>query len=240
MTPTLQSAQDFQYAYDTFNAELFGGELPQCLITLRRQTKCAGYFFKDRFVNEAGIKTDEIALNPQYFAITSPLEPLQTLVHEMVHLWQYRFGKPSRRTYHNAEWADTMERIGLMPSHTGQPGGNRVGQEMSDYALPGGRFEMVAKRLFASDFQIHWKDRFIPDRIVRHQTSFESATVFDQLSSAPGKPVVASELVFMPAKQRSNDRIKYQCDCQYNLWAKPNLRVRCEVCDRSFSPIETE
>lgn len=41
---------------------------------------------------------------------------MQTIVHEMVHLWQYEFGKPSHRTYHNKE-ADKMA-IGLMPSNT--------------------------------------------------------------------------------------------------------------------------
>ena len=40
----------------------------------------------------------------------------------MTHLEQAHFGKPSRNGYHNKEWADLMERVGLMPSDTGAPG----------------------------------------------------------------------------------------------------------------------
>ena len=40
-------------------------------------------------------------------------ESMGTLVHEMVHFWQQEFGTPSRRGYHNREWADKMEALGL-------------------------------------------------------------------------------------------------------------------------------
>jgi len=33
-----------------------------------------------------------------------------------------------------------MESIGLMPSDTGEPGGKRTGQRMSDYPIEGGAF----------------------------------------------------------------------------------------------------
>ncbi len=50
--------------------------------------------------------TDEIAMNPSYFGVVPLLEILQTLVHEMAHAWQFHFGEPGRRGYHNKEWAD--------------------------------------------------------------------------------------------------------------------------------------
>lgn len=50
----------------------------------------------------------------------------------MTHLWQYHFGKPGRRGYHNKEWANKMESIGLMPSSTGQPGGDKTGDKMAE------------------------------------------------------------------------------------------------------------
>ena len=52
-------------AYDFFNARLFGGRLPRCLITMQRQKKAYGYFAGGRFGTVDGAEvTDEIALNP--------------------------------------------------------------------------------------------------------------------------------------------------------------------------------
>ena len=60
---------------------------------------------------------------------------LSTLVHEMAHLWQHHFGKPSRSNYHNKEWGDKMREIGLVPSSTGAPGGKATGQRVSHYLV---------------------------------------------------------------------------------------------------------
>jgi len=92
--------------------------------------------------------------HPSYFAVVPLLEVLQTLVHEMVHAWQFHFGKPGRRGYHNKEWADKMEAIGLMPSSTGKPGGARTGEKMADYAIPGGLFMQATDKLLTQDFKI--------------------------------------------------------------------------------------
>ncbi|MBM5564638.1 SprT-like domain-containing protein, partial [Klebsiella quasipneumoniae] len=89
------------------------------------------------FVSRDGGTTDEIAMNPAYFAVCPPEEIMQTLVHEMAHLWQHHFGKPGRRGYHNKEWAERMEEIGLMPSSTGKPGGAKTGDKMADYIIEG-------------------------------------------------------------------------------------------------------
>lgn len=80
---------------------------------------------------------------------------LSTLAHEMAHLWQHYFGKPSRTGYHNKEWADRMEKIGLMPSETGRPGGKRTGQRVSQYVIAGGRFHSIANELL-QNFHIQW------------------------------------------------------------------------------------
>lgn len=138
--PTQQTYEELQVTYDHFNEALFDGSLPPCLITLQRKKKTYGYFSAERFVHANGTRTDEIAMNPAYFAVYPPEEIMQTLVHEMAHLWQYHFGKPGRRGYHNKEWADKMESIGLMPSSTGKPGGARTGDSMADYAIEGGQF----------------------------------------------------------------------------------------------------
>ena len=99
--PTEEAYAELQHAYDFYNSGLFGGRLPSCLITFQRQKRTFGYYSKDRFGTRDGRKTDEIAMNPEYFAVVPMVEVLQTLVHEMTHLWQEHFGKPSRACYHN-------------------------------------------------------------------------------------------------------------------------------------------
>ena len=68
--PTPRTYSEFELAYVTFNHRLFDGELPPCLITLQREKRTYGYFSSNRFGNRQGETTDEIALNPEFFAVT--------------------------------------------------------------------------------------------------------------------------------------------------------------------------
>jgi hypothetical protein len=118
-------------AYKHFNTMLFGGLLAPCLITLQRRKGTYGYFVAERMAeldDGEDRAVDEIALNPAEFPGRSPKEILSTLVHEMAHLWQHHYGTPSRGRYHNAEWAAKMKAVGLIPSHTGRPGGRETGR----------------------------------------------------------------------------------------------------------------
>ena len=118
-----------------------------------------GYFSPERWVDGKGYKAHEIALNPAYFARHRVIDVLQTLVHEQCHMWQHLFGRhKSRSGYHNREWADKMESIGLMPSSTGEAGGGRTGQSMSDYPIPGGGFLQACMALCQGEYQLKWID----------------------------------------------------------------------------------
>ncbi|WP_196483448.1 SprT-like domain-containing protein [Burkholderia territorii] len=160
-TPTEQIYRDLQYAFDFYNKHLFDNTLPQCIVTLQRRKSTLGYYSRGRFVSKDGTTLiDELAMNPEYFATMPLLDILQTVVHEQVHLWQDHFGTPSRACYHNTEWADKMESVGLMPSDTGYPGGKRTGQKMDDYMIAGGRFEQATRQLLKTGFGLSWFDRF--------------------------------------------------------------------------------
>jgi hypothetical protein len=86
---------------------------------------------------------------------------MSTLVHEMVHLKQEEFGTPGRSGYHNEEWADEMEAIGLMPSHTGKPGGRRTGRQMSHYVIERGPFQQALKAM-PEEYLLPWQSGTIP------------------------------------------------------------------------------
>lgn len=147
----------FQQAYDYFNEKLFGGSLPDCLITLQRKRGARGYFCAAIFIARGGDqKTDEIAMNPEHFN-RHDADVLSTLVHEMVHLWQQHFGKPSRNAYHNREWGKKMESVGLIPSDTGMPGGKQTGQKVSHYIVEDGPYIKHANALLESGFTLRWQ-----------------------------------------------------------------------------------
>lgn len=169
ISPTAESYEELDAAYAFFNQRLFDGALPGCLITLQRRKTSFGSWSPERFVNMAGARTDEIALNPEYFA-TRPVEDvLSTLVHEQCHQWRYRSGTPSRRGYHDRRWAEKMLEVGLVPSDTGAPGGKSVGEKMSHYIDPQGRFYDACRELLKTSFGILWFDRY-PQPVVKDYT----------------------------------------------------------------------
>jgi predicted RNA-binding Zn-ribbon protein involved in translation (DUF1610 family) len=145
--PTEHAYPALQAAYDFFNKRFFGGRLPGCLITMQRRRGANGYFAFERFQGGDGKLWDEIAMNPMHFRNRSHNLVLSTLNHEMAHQWQHHEGHPSRRLYHNQQWGDRMEAMGLMPSTTGQPGGRRTGQRVTHYIIPGGPFERALAEL---------------------------------------------------------------------------------------------
>lgn len=138
--PTKEIYQELQGTYNFFNEELFAGELPKCLITIQRKRSTKGYFAPKWWKNTKGRYTDEIALNPDFIKEYNVKEALSTLVHEMCHLWQEHYGKPSDHGYHNKQWAQKMQLSGLTPSDTGQAGGEMLGYTMTHYITPNGIF----------------------------------------------------------------------------------------------------
>jgi hypothetical protein len=206
--PTLETSRQFQAAYDYFNRELFQNKLPNCLITLQRQRSSYGYFSAERFGRNDGQRTDEIAINPQHLQPRSIEQTLSTLVHEMKHLEQHHFGKPGRGRYHNKEWADMMEAIGLIPSDTGRPGGKRTGDRVSDYIKDGGAFALATARLLATGFEITWRE------------------VAPELVGAGGRGSEEDG-----GGSLSGKRTKFACPrdgCQ-NAWAKPTASLMCAI-----------
>jgi predicted SprT family Zn-dependent metalloprotease len=139
---TKEQFSALQCLYTYFNDKLFAGELRGCLLNLSRKSKAMGFYSPGRWVGKETTKettVDEISLNPDFLHI-SVKEYCQTLVHEMVHLWQHQFGKPTPG-YHNKEFAEKMKECGLQPTHNGLPDGKEVGKKMSDLPIKGGVFE---------------------------------------------------------------------------------------------------
>lgn len=153
--PTPEQTAAYQGMFDYLNRVLFGGSLPSVILNFSRHARAYGFFAPERWGDGGGAVTHEISLNPKHLR-RPPRAVAATLAHEMVHLWQHVAGKPSRRGYHNHEWADMMQAIGLAPSSTGEPGGKRVGQGMSHYIEEGGAFDLAFKAMPA-DLLLPWQ-----------------------------------------------------------------------------------
>lgn len=206
--PTGLTYTSLEAAYDYFNEELFDGQLPPCLITVQRHKGAYGYFSGDRFASASDPSeiTDEIALNPRYFATRTLTQILSTLAHEMAHLWQHHFGRPSRSGYHNRQWAAKMCEIGLVPTDTGKPGGKQTGQRISHYVKGGGHFAQACFAFLADHPTALYHDRAIPKS--------------DTGGGQAGK-----------ASSKAASKTKFSCpSCRANAWGKPDLHLICGEC----------
>ena len=179
----------YERAFDALNTELFDSILPSVVLTLRAGRNTHGYAWAKRFklhdaemvqldveysgnhVNDEmeedddtvtldGTVYDEIAINPAT-ASRSPRDVLGTLLHEMVHVWQFNFGKPSRNGYHNAEWANKMLTVGLKPFNVKNPD-SMTGQGCSHAIEIDGAADILFARLLAD---------FGPDLVVELPTA---------------------------------------------------------------------
>jgi predicted SprT family Zn-dependent metalloprotease len=191
--PTERTHAQLQAAFDHINKDPFGNALPKCAITFRRG-RYRVYYAMDRC---------EIALNPDHLADGTEAV-LSHLLHGMVHLWQRHFGKPGRGAYHNAEFAEMMQNLGLIP--TAKEGGKRVGDSISHSIEPGGRFARVVEELVNSGWAL-------------------------TLSEAPpssGPACDSSGTENRSGARRSGKRTKYTCaHGDVAVWARAGAEVLC-------------
>ena len=148
-TPTGAQYRSYVRVYDFMNERLFDGQLPNVMLTFSRKPKARGFFKPETWHDRSSgaLKLGEIALNPDQLAHLDGRTIASIILHEMVHCWQQAFGKPSRRGYHNKQWAGRMDEVGLMPSTTGEPGGARTGQRVTHYVIENGPFDVAFREM---------------------------------------------------------------------------------------------
>jgi predicted SprT family Zn-dependent metalloprotease len=172
-------------------------------------------------------ETDELAINPTMISKFPVLEVCQTIVHEMCHGWQFHFGNPSRKTYHNGEWSEKMQAIGLMPSHNGRPGGKTTGQKMMDYPMEDGRFLEATEQLINGDVFENLFLEVSPD-ILSHIDP--EKPLFDQIHQL----TIAQQDSKLKKKKKL---FKYSSGCT-NIWGKSQLDIICNSCKNEFYQIK--
>jgi hypothetical protein len=142
--PTQAQFAAYQQIFDHFNQSLFAGCLPDCMLSYsRRRSNSHTLFTSGQWQEEAGSTKAEISLNLRQLHEDEPIDAMASLVRQMVHLWQEKYGHPSRKGYYNVQWAEKMEEIGLIPSENGEPGGKQTGQTIKHYIEENGLFEQT-------------------------------------------------------------------------------------------------
>ena len=234
---TTNQFQTLDDLYRYYNVKIFGKILPECIVNLSRKPNSYGFFAPNLWglteeEESSAIKetVHEISLNPDYL-MRPFIEWHATFVHEMVHLWQQEKGKPSRTAYHNQEWADKMEQIGLMPSDTGMEGGKRTGQKVSHYIIPGGLFEMAFIRLDPEELE-ELRLKYLPMISLTGQKKTK-ITAPEGDDDGEGEGGEGND----ETKGKSGRRTKYSCACGNNIWGKSGLLIQCLDCEKEYIEI---
>jgi ribosomal protein L37AE/L43A len=205
--PTNAQFAAYRAMWVYFNTVLFGGALGDVFLNFSRLARSLGFFAPERWRDGANQVTHEISLNPAHLRRDNAKDAASTLVHEMVHLWRHGEPSPPRRGYHDRQWADRMEALGLMPSSTAAPGGTRVGYRMSHFIIPGGAFERAFEQMPA-ECHLPW-----------------TCGIDDEARGEKKAKKEASRKV----------KVKYSCpSCGLNVWGRGGLRLRCEDCDEEL------
>jgi len=205
---TIQQFGALQNAYNYFKESLFHNSLTPVILTLNRKAHSSGYFKPCAWHNEAKHQLPEINISPAILAEPT-IAVMQTLVHEMAHHFHYIYGKPGSRGYHNREFSQIMFALGLATSSTGRPGGKKTGHRMSDYVIPGGRFEQAFSEIP--------EDCILP--------FYSSETV--RFIVTPTNEI----------KKAEKNKVKYSCPtCANSVWGKPKLQLICGDCKNFYNP----
>jgi len=220
---TRQQFNTLEDLFTFYNEKLFAGSLPYCLVNLSRHRQAAGFFIEKNWQSAVGETKHEISINPDTMGMGDMFWH-STLVHEIVHMWQFEFGKPSRYNYHNKEWALKMMDIGLMPTSTGQPGGKPIGQNMDHYVMEERKFQQA----FNSISQQELLNLRLP--YINTASMKLLATVGDKRLGESGPDEIEAKLV----ESRSGKKSKYTCVCGVNVWGKSGLALHCNSCNADF------
>lgn len=124
MNASLQPViSELHKAFNLLNSHFFNGELPQVVITIQSQGKrsCYGWFTVAKVWSSSHDKElHEINISAEHIGSRKMIEVLQTLLHEMLHLYasENEIQDTSRSGgYHNKRFKQIAEEHGMSYNH---------------------------------------------------------------------------------------------------------------------------
>jgi len=211
--PTLQLFEALEKASYYFQSQLFGKTLPPVMYSLNKSFRSLGYYKTQGWLNNSESIFPELNINPLIFWLP-PVHVAGTLVHELCHHYQFLYGKPGEDGYHNVEFSNIMFSCGLQCSNTSEPGGKKLGRQMSHYIISGGAFEKAFKNM-------------PEDLIISFKPVEDEISINDPKSREKNKE-----------KEQRKLKIKYTClECGQAAWGKPDQFFKCGYCDTRLAII---
>ena len=145
--------------FDLLNEEFFENELSRPTITIQSTPRAYGHFSlrEDTWVSKLG-GTHEINIGAG--TLSRPIEEVvSTLLHEMVHYYNYERGVQdcSRgNTYHNRKFREEAERRGLIVEHSDKYGWSHTSPSdlLLDFVLDNDLSDILINRNEFSGFQM--------------------------------------------------------------------------------------
>lgn len=116
--PTLATLHaEIARAFHYFNERFWNGRLPVVVFSFFPQPPNGsrlGHFWAKTWKDGDGDRRHEIILYADLCLAAGIEQVMQTLLHEMVHLWQHEHGLPGKNNHHNREWHTEAARVGLV------------------------------------------------------------------------------------------------------------------------------
>lgn len=220
-TPTPQQAACLQSMFDHFNGALFAGTLDRHGVILcwthAHQVK-AGYFYPERWTDEAGNALAELSINARCMRERTVTELSSYMVHEMIHMEQHTAGTAGRPGYHNAGFVQRAQRLGFKAV-------NERGEELSAgqgahacelHPVEGGAFSRALASLPEEAIPAYEAEGGVPAEEAeegREQRQEDGGTP----PPPPPKP-----------RAKGGKRSKYVCPiCGQAAWSKPGAKLLC-------------
>jgi len=205
------STDTLETAYRHFNATLFEGTLPECVLTAVARTRSAGHVANSRWPNGTAGGIDAIHRNPTLFRDQGERAVLATLVHERVHGLQEHTGKPSRNGDHNTEWVGRMRAIDLEPCSLDNANG--TGQRVTHAIIAGGKFAAAYDALAT---RADWHGLTL--------------TRIDEATARTGGKAPTDPAGTAPTPRRTPGKVKSASPCgRVNAWGKPGLELATRI-----------
>ena len=158
--------------FDMLNAEFFESKLSRPMITIQSTPRAYGHFSlrEDAWISKLG-GTHEINIGAGTLA--RPIEEVSaTLLHEMVHYYNYENGIQdcSRgNTYHNRKFKEAAEAHGLLVEHSDKYGWSVTSpsDKLLDFVLNNGLTDILINRNEYSGFRITATGAHSGDKAIR-------------------------------------------------------------------------
>jgi predicted SprT family Zn-dependent metalloprotease len=213
--PTTHFYTALRQLFVIVNHVLWENKLPDnVLLAVNVRRGAVGHYASARWQHKTGDCADEIAFNGAYLRQEGGLQFIQTFVHECCHHWQFHFGKPGKRGYHNKEFAAEMRRVGLEPINVGAGPGKDTGTRVSDRIIEGGGVELLYQHLITAGFEVTW------------------AHAMQRTSQSPDEDGSIRQ------KKRAS-KTSYICPCcDVRAWAKPDVKLVCGTCAMDLQQVK--